>query len=78
MIRIELSIRALRDLEQFEKYWIDRDPTTYSDLIEALGMALRFLAENPGAGSPVDDGLKRRKWRIGRVRHERTDWRRPH
>ena len=66
MREVRFSASAERDLRALETYWMPRDPELVRAFYAEAKKALRFVAETPGAGSPVF-GLKQRKWRVGRT-----------
>ena len=65
-MKIQISDRALRELQSIEEYWLSRGPSLYEELTAALNEALLFLTETPYAGSPIERSTAR-KWRIGRT-----------
>ena len=66
MREVRFSASAERDLRALEAYWMRRDPELVRDFYAEAKRTLRFLAETPGAGSPVDEPHVR-KWKVGRT-----------
>lgn len=62
MSRAIWSALALRDLDDLDSYFRDLAPDHSLRIARLAVAAGRFLADNPGAGSPAP--LELRKWRV--------------